>query len=62
MTDRVTMTVSGRFPERFIERALARGARFQRVERMGPRALRLSADAADARAVAALAACHWLDR
>ena len=55
MTDRVTMTVSGRFPERFVERALARGVRFQAVERTGPRSMRVTVAAAGARAVEALA-------
>ena len=55
MTDRVTMTVSGRFPERFVERTLARGARFEEIRCEGPRKLRLAASAADARAVGALA-------
>ena len=55
MTDRVTMTVSGRFPERFVERALARGARFDEIRRDSPRKLLVAASASDARTVAALA-------
>ena len=56
MTDRVSLTVTGRFPERFLERALAQGVRFAAVERAAPRTLRLTARAADARTVEALAA------
>ena len=55
MTDRVTMTVTGRFPERFVGRALARGVRFESIERAGPRKMRLAASAADARVIGALA-------
>ena len=55
MTDRVRLRVEGRFPERFIERALARGVRFEAVERPGPRELLVTARTPDARLVMALA-------
>ncbi|MBO4299632.1 MAG: sporulation protein YqfD [Clostridia bacterium] len=56
MTDRVRLRVKGRFPERFVERALSRGVRFARIERLGPRELRLTASSPDAKAICALAA------
>ena len=56
MTDRVSLTLTGRFPERFIQKALTRGARFASIRREGSRTLRLTASAADARIIEALAA------
>jgi len=55
MTDRVRLRVRGRFPERFIERALSQGAVFEEVERIGAREIRVEASSPDARLVAALA-------
>ena len=55
MTDRVRLRVKGRFPERFVERALSQGVRFLEIERLGPRELRLTASSPDAAAVSALA-------
>lgn len=55
MTDRVRLRVKGRFPERFIERALSRGVCFQEIERLGARELRIIASSPDAAKTAALA-------
>ena len=56
MTDRVEMVLAGRFPERFIERALEKGVRFETIRRTGVREVRLWVTGADEAAVAALAA------
>ena len=55
MTDRVRLCVKGRFPERFIQRALSEGVRFETVRRTDTRELLVEAATPDARAVCALA-------
>ena len=55
MTDRVCLRLVGRMTEKLIERAMAAGAAFYRIEREDARILRLETTAAGARIVCALA-------
>lgn len=55
MTDRVCLRLAGRMTEKLIERAMAAGAAFYRIEREDARILRLETTAAGARIVCALA-------
>jgi len=61
MTDRVSLRLRGRMPERFIGRALREGVRMQSVERSGAREMIICATEKNARRLLELAERYGLD-
>ena len=55
MNEGVRIRLTGRMPERFVEKALAEGVRFRSIERESTRVIRMETDPAGAKAVQALA-------